>query len=140
RATYETLDTGVSLAMDLTSEGSESISFLARTIDGALTWHRLSVGAPANEPFPVALPSGCRILSTVLGTDQVEWRVDCGAAMNASARGTLAPLLSGAGWRLCGSGLATATWTKTNVVLGISEGSGVPGEGFVVVRRSGVCP
>ena len=116
-------------------EGSASTTFLARTIDGALTWQRL----PLDEQFPVALPSGCQILSTVLGTDQVEWRVDCGAAMNASARGTLAPFLTGDGWRLCGSGLATATWTKADTQLSISEGSGVPGEGFVVARRSGAC-
>jgi photosystem II stability/assembly factor-like uncharacterized protein len=130
------VDGKVAVATVHAYEGSASTTFLARTIDGALTWQRLSL----NERFPVALPSGCRVLSTVLGTDQVEWRIDCGAAMNASARGTLAPALSADGWRLCGSGLASATWSKADSQLRISEGSGVPGEGFVVVQRSGQCP
>jgi photosystem II stability/assembly factor-like uncharacterized protein len=130
------VDGKVAVATVHAYEGPATTTFLARTIDGALTWQRLSL----NERFPVALPSGCRVLSTVLGTDQVEWRVDCGAAMNASARGTLGPALSADGWRLCGSGLASATWSKTDSQLRISEGSGVPGEGFVVVQRSGQCP
>jgi photosystem II stability/assembly factor-like uncharacterized protein len=117
-------------------EGSSIANFLARTVDGALTWRRL----PLTEQFPIALPSGCQILSTVVATDQVEWRIDCGVAMNASARGTLAPALTGDGWRLCGSGLASAIWTKADRRLAISEGSGVPGEGFVVAQRSGRCP
>ena len=133
------VDAKVAVALVHAYEGSASTTFLARTIDGALTWQRLTLAVAANEPFPVALPSGCRILSTVLGTDQVEWRVDCGAALNASARGTLAPTLAGDGWRLCGSGLATAMWTKADSQLSISEGSGVPGEGFVVAQRSGAC-
>ena len=54
-------------------EGPASTTFLARTVDGALTWQRL----PLNEQLPVTLPSGCRIISTVLGTNQVEWRIDC---------------------------------------------------------------
>jgi photosystem II stability/assembly factor-like uncharacterized protein len=130
------VDGKVAVATVHAYEGSASTTFLARTVDGALTWQRL----PLTERFPVALPPGCRVLSTVLRTDEEEWRVECGAAMNASARGTLAPVLSGDGWRLCGSGLATATWSKAGSQLGISEGSGVPGEGFVVVRRSGECP
>jgi photosystem II stability/assembly factor-like uncharacterized protein len=129
------VDARVAVATVHAYEGSDSTTFLARTVDGALTWQRL----PLIEQFPLTLPSGCRILSTVLGTDQVEWRVDCGAAMNASARGTLAPALSADGWRLCASGLATATWTKADSELSISEGSGVPGEGFVVARRRGAC-
>ena len=130
------VDGKVAVAAVHAYEGPATTTFLARTIDGALTWQRLSL----NERFPVTLPSGCRVLSTVLGTDQVEWRIDCGAAMNASARGTLAPALSADGWRLCGSGLASATWSKTDSQLRISEGSGVAGEGFVVVQRSGQCP
>lgn len=133
------VDGKVAVATVHAYEGSGSTTFLARTIDGALTWQRLKLAVAVNEPFPVALPSRCQILSTVLGTDQVEWRIDCGAAMNASARGTLAPFLTDDGWRLCGSGLATAMWTKADSQLSISEGSGVPGEGFVVARRSGAC-
>jgi photosystem II stability/assembly factor-like uncharacterized protein len=133
------VDAKVAVAMVRAQEGSASTNFLARTIDGALTWQRLPIVIPTNEHFPIALPSGCRILSTVPGTDRVEWRLDCGAAMNANARGTLAPVLSGDGWRLCGSGLATATWSKGDAQLSISEASGVSGEGFVVARRSGTC-
>lgn len=127
------VDAKIAFAMVHAYEGSTGTTFLARTIDGALTWQRL----PLTEPFPVTLPSGCRILSTVLGTDQLQWRIDCGAAMNASARGSLAPALSADGWRLCGSGLGSATWSKAGSLLGIAEGSGVPGEGFVVSLRSG---
>ena len=129
------IDAKVAVAAVHAYEGPASTTFLARTVDGALTWQRL----PLTDQFPVALPSGCRIISTVLGTNQVEWRIDCGAALNASARGTLAPALAGEGWRLCASGLASATWTKADSQLSISEGSGVPGEGFVVARRSGAC-
>jgi photosystem II stability/assembly factor-like uncharacterized protein len=42
-----------------------------------------------------------------------------------------APLTS-QGWRLCDSGLATAYWGKADLMVIISEGSGIPGDGFIV--------
>jgi len=131
-------DSTVAVAIVQIDEGTSSATHLVRTTDGALSWQRLSLGASA-ATFPVALPSGCKILSTSQRTDQLEWRLDCGAAMNASARATLAPLLESDGWRLCGSGLASATWSKAGAQVAIAEGSGVTGEGFVVAQRSGSC-
>ena len=35
-------------------------------------------------------------------------------------------------WRMCGSGLATAEWGKADLMVVVSEGSGTPGEGFIL--------
>jgi len=61
-----------------------------------------------------------------------QWRFDCGEPNNTNARGTLNAPLTRDGWRMCGSGLAMAQWGKAGFMVTVSEGSGVPGEGFVV--------
>jgi photosystem II stability/assembly factor-like uncharacterized protein len=42
-----------------------------------------------------------------------------------------APLTS-QGWRMCDSGLATAYWGRADLMVIVSEGSGIPGDGFIV--------
>ena len=66
----------------------------------------------------------------VIGAQQ--WRFDCGEPNNTNARGTLNAPLTRQGWRMCASGLATAMWGKAELMVTVSEGSGLPGEGFVV--------
>src|SRR4029077_2866174 len=83
--------------------------------------------APASGP-PFTAPTEC----SVLAVDAHQWRFDCGEQNNANARGTLNAPLTRQGWRMCGSGLATAQWGKTDLMATVSEGSGVPGEGFIV--------
>jgi photosystem II stability/assembly factor-like uncharacterized protein len=61
-----------------------------------------------------------------------QWRFDCGEPSNTSARGTLNAPLTRQGWRMCASGLATAMWGKAELMVTVSEGSGIPGDGFVV--------
>jgi photosystem II stability/assembly factor-like uncharacterized protein len=65
-----------------------------------------------------------------IGTQQR--RFDCGEPNNTNARGTLNAPLTRQGWRMCASGLATAMWGKAELMVTVSEGSGIPGEGFVV--------
>src|SRR5207247_5008764 len=83
--------------------------------------------APASG-LPFSPPPECTVVA--IGTQQ--WRFDCGEPNNTNARGTLNALLSRQGWRMCGSGLATAKWGKAELMVMVSEGSGVPGDGFVV--------
>lgn len=52
----------------------------------------------------------------------------CTPTNNSNARGTLGPALSQQGWALCASGLASASWRKSGVMLGISESSLAPGD------------
>lgn len=64
----------------------------------------------------------------VVGTDQTEWKVDCGAANDRNARGTLGPALAQQGWTSCGAGLATAQWRKNDLMLGVAESSLATGD------------
>src|SRR5204862_7513331 len=48
------------------------------------------------------------------------------------ARGPPNAPRTGQGWGMCASGLASAQWCKAELMVTVSEGSGVPGEGFVV--------
>jgi hypothetical protein len=87
--------------------------------------------ATAARPAPTGfvLPQACAfVVPPVVGTDQTEWSVDCGAANNNNARGILGPALAQQGWTLCASGLATAQWRKDGVMLGVVESSLAPGE------------
>jgi hypothetical protein len=80
-------------------------------------------------PTGFVLPQACAFVATpVVGTDQTEWSIYCGAANNNNARGILGPALVQQGWALCASGLATAQWRKDNVMLGVVESSLAPGE------------
>jgi hypothetical protein len=87
--------------------------------------------ATAALPAPTGfvLPQACAfVVRPVVGTDQTDWSIDCGAANNNNARGTLGPALMQQGWALCASGLATAQWRKDNVMLGVVESTLAPGE------------
>jgi hypothetical protein len=81
--------------------------------------------------LPFTAPPGCVV--TVIGEGR--WRFDCGDARNRDARATLRGPLLDQGWRDCGEGLATARFTKPGTMLTIAEGSGVPGDGFIVSAR-----
>ena len=77
---------------------------------------------------PFSAPAEC----SAVAIDAQQWRFDCGEQGNRNARGTLNPPLTREGWRMCGSGLATAQWGKAERMVTFSEGSGIPGEGFLV--------
>lgn len=83
--------------------------------------------APISGP-PFSPPADC----SVLVVDAQQWRFDCGDQNNRNARGTVNGSLTSQGWRMCGSGLATAQWGKAERMVTVSEGSGTPGEGFIV--------
>src|SRR6266513_1501537 len=83
--------------------------------------------APASG-VPFSPPTECKVVA--IGAQQ--WRFDCDEPNNTNARGTLNAPLTGQGWRMCASGLAGAQWGKAELMVTVSEGSGVPGEGFVV--------
>src|SRR5438067_221582 len=83
--------------------------------------------APASD-VPFSPPPECKVAA--IGAQR--WRFDCGEPKNTNARGTLNAPLTGQGWGMCASGLASAQWGKAELMVTVSEGSGVPGEGFVV--------
>ena len=87
--------------------------------------------ATAASPAPTGfvLPQACAfVVPPVVGADQTEWKVDCGAANNNNARGILGPALTQQGWTSCGSGLATEQWRKNDLMLGVSEPSLAAGD------------
>lgn len=86
-----------------------------------------SVALPAPTGF--VIPQTCAYVAPpIVGAEQTDWWIDCGATNNSNARGTLGPILSQQGWALCASGLASASWQKSGVMLGISESSLAPGD------------
>jgi hypothetical protein len=86
-----------------------------------------TIASPAPTGFVV--PQACAyVVAPVVGTAQTEWKIDCGAANNNNARGTLGAALMQQGWTSCGSGLASAQWRKSDVMLTVSESSLAPGD------------
>lgn len=105
---------------------------------------------PASKASPMpdglVLPQSCvYIAPPVVGADQREWSIECGATANRDARGTLAPALTQQGWTSCGVGLGTASWAKGTTRLSVVESSGSPGDYPRIVQpvrpaSSGSCP
>ena len=86
-----------------------------------------TIASPAPAGF--VLPQACAYaVPPVVGADQTDWKVDCGAANNNNARGILGPALTQQGWTSCGAGLATEHWRKNNLMLGVSESSLAAGD------------
>jgi hypothetical protein len=86
-----------------------------------------TIASPAPTGF--VLPQSCAyVVPPVVGADQTDWKVDCGAASNNNARGSLGPALAQQGWISCGAGLATEHWRKNQLMLGVSESSPAAGD------------
>lgn len=80
-------------------------------------------------PTGFTLPQACAyVVPPVVGADQTDWKVDCGAANNNNARGTLGPALAQQGWTSCGAVTATERWRKNDVMLGVAESSLAAGD------------
>lgn len=89
------------------------------------------VPATAASPAPTGfvLPQACAFVAPpVVGTDQTDWSVECGASNDRDARGFLGAALAQQRWTQCGAGLAAATWRKDGTMLGIAESSLAPGD------------
>ena len=112
------------------------------TLRRAMSCAPLSIADPTPSLF--TLPQGCAFVGSPVSTaDQTEWKVDCGAAANRNARGTLGPAFAAQGWTSCGSGLATATWANSRFLLVVSESSGAAGEYPKLTQRlriTSACP
>jgi hypothetical protein len=80
-------------------------------------------------PTGFVIPQECAyVVPPAVGVVQTEWKVDCGAANNNNARGTLGGALTQQGWTACASGLASAQWRKNDVMLSVAESSLAPGD------------
>jgi len=85
-----------------------------------------TVALPAPTGF--VLPQVCAyVVTPSVGADQTDWLVDCGAANNNDARGTLGRALDDQGWFGCGVGLGSAQWRKNGVMIGVQESTLAPG-------------
>jgi hypothetical protein len=85
-----------------------------------------TIASPAPTGF--VLPQACAyVVPPVVGADQADWKVDCGAANN-NARGTLGLALAQQGWTSCGAGLATEQWRKNDLMLAVAESSLAAGD------------
>lgn len=85
--------------------------------------------ATSASPAPTGFtpPQACAYVAPpVIGADQTDWRIDCGA--DSDARGILGAALTQQGWRSCGGGLATARWRKNDVMLAVTESSLAPAD------------
>jgi len=90
-----------------------------------------SVPATVALPAPTGfvLPQACAyVVPPVVGVAQTDWKIDCGAANNNNARGSLGPALAQQGWISCGAGLATEQWRKENLMLSVVESSLAAGD------------
>lgn len=97
--------------------------------------------ATAARPAPTgfALPQVCAYVEPpVVRGEQTEWSLDCGAANNNNARGTLTPALAAQGWTQCASGLSTAQWRKADVMISVVESTLAPGEYMRVAQLAHV--
>lgn len=112
------------------------------TLRRAMSCAPLSVVDPTPSLF--TLPQGCAFVGSPVSTaDQTEWKVDCGAAANRNARGSLGSAFAAQGWTSCGSGLATAIWANSRFLLVVSESSGIAGEYPKLTQRlrvTSACP
>ncbi len=98
------------------------------------------VSTPSPTPIGFVLPPGCAYVGPrITGPEPSQNRqVDCGSDANRNARGTLGPVFTQQGWTSCGAGLATATWTKGETTLTVSESSGAPATTLVQEDRLSV--
>jgi hypothetical protein len=97
--------------------------------------------ATAARPAPTGftLPQACVYVEPpVVRAERTEWSLDCGAANNNNARGTLAPALAAQGWTECASGLSTAQWRKADVMISVVESTLAPGEYLRVAQLARV--
>jgi hypothetical protein len=112
------------------------------TLRRAMSCTPLSIVDPIPSLF--TLPQGCAFVGSPVSTaDQTDWKVDCGAAANRNARGTLGPAFAAQAWTSCGSGLATATWVNSRFLLVVSESSGAAGDYPKLTQRlrtTSACP
>ena len=89
----------------------------------------LPASKASQMPDGFVLPQSCLYIAPpIVGADQREWSVECGATANRDARGTLAPALTQQGWTSCGAATATASWAKGTTRLSVVESSGSPGD------------
>jgi hypothetical protein len=103
--------------------------------------------ASATGPLPVGfvLPASCSFVGSPTQTGTTtQWRVDCGAQGNRSARNTLGPAFQDQGWTTCTIGLGQAVYAKSNYMDSIQEPSGAPGDEFIPLtqrpRSTETCP
>lgn len=99
--------------------------------------------ATAARPTPTGftLPQACAYVEPPVGrAEQTDWSIDCGAANNHNARGTLGPALAVQGWTPCATGLANAQWRKDNVMVGVVESSLAPGEYMRLAQLARIVP
>lgn len=90
---------------------------------------RVPASTASPSPLGFVLPQACAfVASPIVGTEQTDWSVECGAANDRDARGFLGAALAQQGWTQCGLGLAAATWRKGSVMLGVAESSLAPGD------------
>ena len=112
--------------------GAPSATFAglwAPTTAGFIPEGTLPASKASQMPDGFVLPQSCLYIAPpVLGTDQREWSVECGATANRDARGTLAPALTQQGWTSCGAVTATASWAMGTTRLSVVESSGSPGD------------
>jgi len=101
------------------------------------------IAPSALTPTGFALPAGCRYVgepTSELFADQVVWKLDCGAAANTSARSNLSSAIAAQGWRTCGSGATSSSWSKDGRTLAITESSGSTGDyPRLTLRPSAIC-
>lgn len=105
---------------------------------------------PATRAMPpptgFVIPQACvYVAPPLVGGDQSEWKLDCGADANRNARGTLAPALTQQGWVACSVGLGGAAWAKGTARVYVGESTLAPGEYPKIVQparpaASGACP
>lgn len=102
--------------------------FLPGNTSGFVAQGRIPATVAVPAPTGFVLPQACAFVAPpVVAVEQTDWSVDCGAANDRDARGTLGVALAQQGWTSCGFGIGSAAWRREGVMLGIAESSLAPG-------------
>lgn len=94
-------------------------------------------------PTPFSLPQACRYVgppTSELNANQVAWLIDCGGATNKDAPASLGPAVIAQGWRRCGEGRTSASWTKDGRTLAIAASADSTASSTrLTLRASSIC-
>jgi hypothetical protein len=81
------------------------------------------------SPIGFIVPQACAyVRPPEVGSDQINFWVDCGAQLNDNARGTLGAALAQQGWTGCGPALGTELFYKGQLRIVVVESSLAPGD------------
>ena len=134
------LDADTGAILDFTTDGRETYvwpSWWDGLIDRGPDQPTRTLPAPARgRPLDFFPQSPCGFATdTIREGGQLAWLLDCTPELDREARRTIGPMLERELWTPCGSGLASASWRRREVITTVVEGSGIAPNYIRIVQR-----